>query len=95
MIKTTYMKKLLISIAHRMKTCFYILFKWNHWIVLSIEFDEILSLLNNKESGVKIIFHGMHPYIYRKLIKSLADSTDDIDMLLDRIEFEMNVIHKI
>ena len=81
----TGMKKLKVRII----AAYRILFRrYNHWVILDVNDENLVKLLKNESFDADILYHGVQPYIYYKMIKMVGNSKDDIDMLLDKAKFE-------
>ncbi len=77
----------------RLKTCYRILFcKYNHWVLFDLSDDDLTNLLSNKPYDLDIMYHGIQPYIYKKIAKDFADSIDSIEFLCDKAKFEADSI---
>jgi hypothetical protein len=73
----------------RILTCYRILFlRYKHWVLIDIDLYNLVELLREKDFEVNSIHHGTQPYINSKMIKRLADTKDDIEMMLEKAEFE-------
>ena len=76
------------KIKTRLKACWNILFNYNHFVIINVDKENILRLITDKQFEIKGSYLGFQPYVYNKLIKSLAADKDDIDMVLDKAQFE-------
>jgi hypothetical protein len=79
------MKKLKVRIIAAYRILFR---KYNHWVILDVNDENLVKLLKNESFDADILYHGVQPYIYYKMIKMVGNSKDDIDMLLDKAKFE-------
>ncbi len=77
----------------RLKVCYRILFrKYDHWIILNLKEKEFINLISDNDFEIDGDYHGMQPYIMRKMIRKCADQNiKETDLLLDRIEFHADV----
>jgi hypothetical protein len=81
------------KIKIRLSVAFNILFgRYKHWAVLNISRDDLGNLVTDKPFDVDIAYHGIQPYIYYKMVKKVANSKSDIDMILGKADFEANAI---
>tara|TARA_R100001530_G_scaffold136174_1_gene115599 strand:+ start:344 stop:592 length:249 start_codon:yes stop_codon:yes gene_type:complete len=77
------MKKLAIRLNAAIK----ILFS-SHWVILRVEQNDLGNMLLEEDYDIKILFHGLQPYGVWRIIKDMANEKDDLDMLLDKAQFE-------
>ena len=74
----------------RLTVCWKILSKtYRHWVILSVDEPNLIKLLQNKEFTVGLDYHGVQPYVVRRMIQMVSNEKDDTDMLLDKISFEV------
>lgn len=60
----------------------------DNWALLHIDDNNLLKLLQDKDFEVGVLYHGIRKYIIYVMIKAMAESKDDIDMVLDKAIFE-------
>lgn len=73
----------------RLKCCYIILFrKYNHWVILNLDKENLIKLLTDKEFEVSMMYHGLQKWCIYKMIKKLSNTKNDIDMILEKAEFE-------
>ena len=74
--------------------CYKVLFRHKHCVVLNLDDDNLVNLLTDKETDINVIYFGMQPYIYNKMIKDMASEIDDVDMICAKAEFEAKALEK-
>jgi len=85
------MKKLKV----RLRACWLILTRnYDHWFIVNLSKEDLIKLLNNQDFEVDAFLHGIQPYIFNTVIKTIADSKTDADMTLDRMLFEAKAEEK-
>ena len=62
--------------------------KDKHFVLISVNRDSLVKIIMNQEFSCNFKYLGCNPYLYFKMIKSIAASKDDIDMMLDKAKFE-------
>lgn len=73
----------------RIRTAYKIIFrKYDHWVVLNVNDENLIKLLKEENFECDVEYHGLQPYVFRTMIKMVANEKDDNDMLLDKIIFE-------
>lgn len=83
----------LIKLKLRIYAAYCILFrKYNHWIILNVDKDNLVKLLKDENFESNFLYHGVQPYIAYRMIKMVSNSKDDIDMALDKAKFEADAI---
>lgn len=80
----------------RLLVCWRILFskRYKHWIIIDIDDINLIRLVTDKKFNVGTMWHGTQPYINQKMIKRLAEQTDEIDMILNKATFESKALDK-
>ena len=79
------MKKFIIKI----KMIWAILTEFNHLVILNVNEKSLIELLEDKdEFDVDIMYAGLQPYVMYKMIKRISETKSDIDMALDKAQFE-------
>lgn len=82
-------KVYLMKLKIRIKACYRILTrKYDHWVILNLDDDNFTKLLNGDPFETTGVYHGIQPYIYHKMIKQVSASKDDIELALDKAQFE-------
>jgi hypothetical protein len=77
----------------RLKICWNVLFgKYKHYLLINIDKPNLIKLLEDEPFQIDGFHCGLQPYTYFKIIKSLAATKDDIDMVLDKAQFEADAI---
>jgi hypothetical protein len=77
----------------RLKICWNLLFgKYKHFLFINIDKPNLVKLLEEEPFEIDGFHCGLQSYTYFKIIKSLAASKDDIEFLLDKAQFEADVI---
>lgn len=75
----------------RLRACYNILFrKYNHWVILDLDNENIIKLLKDENFDANILYHGLQPYNVYKIIQMVGNSKDDVEMLCYKAEFEAN-----
>lgn len=73
----------------RLKAAYRILFrKYDHWVILDVKKPELIKCLKDENFDVDVLYHGVQPYIYHKMIRMVAASKDSIEIALDKAQFE-------
>lgn len=73
----------------RLHAAYRILFrKYNHWVILNVSDENLIKLLKDEDFDTDMLYHGVQPYVFYRIIKMVSNSKDDIDMVLDKAKFE-------
>ena len=71
----------------------WVISKNSHIVILTLDEESVRSLFSGKgKFDVNVSYLGMQPYLNYKLIKILADSKTDIDMILMKAKFEAEAL---
>ena len=82
-------------ITIRLKLCYNILFnKYRHYIVINVDKKNLRMALSGEDFEVGGYYHGLQPYGYWLIIKNIAASKDDDDMILEKAKFEADAVEK-
>jgi len=75
----------------RIKVCWRILTrKYNHWIILNLDDDNIVKLLKDEDFDLDGQYHGLQPYVCNRMIQQYASNLDEVDMICQKAEFQAN-----
>jgi len=73
----------------RLLACYKILFrKYDHWVILDVDKDNLVKLLKDEPFTSDVLYHGVQPYVFYKMIKNISNTTSEIDMICAKAEFE-------
>lgn len=73
-----------------MRIIWYILTRrYNHWVILNVDRKNLELLFKEEDFDVELYYHGLQPYVNKMIIKRVAEKTDDIEMLCDKVAFEV------
>jgi hypothetical protein len=82
------------KLKYRLIACYRILFcKYKHWAILWLSEEDLSNLIEEKPFNVDITYHGLQPYNYKSLIKNIADSYDEIELICDKAKYEADAIN--
>lgn len=62
--------------------------KYKHFVVLDISEEQMINLFSDKDFEVEVMYHGLQPYVVQRMINQCSTVKDDIDMMLDKAQFE-------
>lgn len=62
--------------------------QYKHFVVLNLQSKELVNMFSDKDFDIDVMYCGVRPYVIHKIIKEYAKVKDDIDMMLDKIQFE-------
>lgn len=62
--------------------------KYNHWVLVNVDEENFIKVIKEEEFDCNFIYSGTLPYIYFLMLKKVSASKDDIDMALDKAQFE-------
>lgn len=82
------MKIRLYKFFIRLKTCYKILFVYKHWFLTILTREQLVLLLKGDNFEIKMMKHGLHEYNIICIAKSIAETKDDIDMMLEKAKFQ-------
>lgn len=73
----------------RVVTCWRIMTrKYDHWVLLNIDDENLIRLLKDKDFEVTTPYHGTQPYVYNKMIQMVAKGFTEVDTVCAKAEFE-------
>lgn len=67
------------------------LIRGRHGFVCSIEENELANLFQGKDYKITITHYGLMGYPFLLIVKSIAESQNDIDMVLEKAKFEAKI----
>lgn len=74
----------------RLRVAFEILFQIRRsWFVVSISKEQLANVFKGEDYEPEISFHKLQPYVVNLIIQQLSSGLDDIDMLQERLRFEL------
>lgn len=79
------------KIIQKLKLVWNVLFRYEHFIVLNLNKDDLMRLLMDEDFDIEGEYIGLRPYLVYRILKSHASLKDDNDMILMKAEFEANV----
>jgi hypothetical protein len=83
------MKTKLYKLNLRFTAIYRILFrKYNHWAIINLDDENLVKLLKEEDFTADCIFHGIQSYIFYRMVKKVGNYKSDIDMMLEKAEFE-------
>lgn len=83
------MKKLQI----KLRVLWYILTnRYDHFIILNIDRPNLEKLLSDENFEVEAMYKGLVPYVFHTMIKHCAKYKDDIELALDKAQFEADAV---
>ena len=57
----------------RLLACYKILFrKYDHWVILDVDKDNLVKLLKDEPFTSDVLYHGVQPYVFYKMIKNIS-----------------------
>lgn len=62
--------------------------QYKHFVVLNISQDHMINLFSDEDFEVEVMYHGLQPYVVQRMINQCSTVKDDIDMMLDKAQFE-------
>lgn len=75
----------------KIKVCYWILSgKYQHWFISNIDEKNLINLFVGETFEAEIMYCGMQPYVFKKVLKSIDSSISETEIALDKIEFEFN-----
>jgi len=75
-------------------SCYRILFgKHKHLVILWLSKEDLYNLIEEKPFNIDITYHGLQPYNYKSLIKNIAESYDEIELICDKAKYEADAIN--
>lgn len=66
--------------------------QYPHFVLLSVDKKNLVNLIEDKEVDVNIGYVGLRPYLFFKLIQESGKIKSEIDMILDKAQFEADAI---
>jgi len=82
------MKRLLVKLSIIWK----VLFKFEHFVVVNLDRKNLENLLREKDVAIQVSYLGLKPYLYFKIFETVLSTKSDIDMALDKAQFEAEAI---
>jgi hypothetical protein len=79
------MKKLLVKITVIWKI---ITNQYKHFAVLNVTEENLVGLFSDEDFEVEIMYSGLQPYVVQRMINQCSTVRDNIDMMLDKAQFE-------
>lgn len=77
----------------RLIACWHILSKKKkHWVLIDVDDKNLVELFKGNDFYADVLYHGVQPYVYYKMIKMVADSQTDVDMICAKAEFEAEAL---
>lgn len=69
--------------------------QYKHFVVLNLYEEDLVNLFSDEDFEVEAIYHGLQPYVVQRIINQCSTVKDDIDMMLDKAQFEAEAqLHK-
>ena len=62
--------------------------KYKHGFLVTIDRNNLKSLIENKDFDVKINFFGLQGFLVTKMIQSISNSKRDTDVMLEEMHYE-------
>ena len=62
--------------------------KYNHFLIINIEKDNLEKMLKGEDYIVVSQYYGLRNYLYWKIIKQLSSTVSEIDMVCEKANFE-------
>lgn len=73
----------------RLKTAWNILTgKHKRWLLISLKDEDFEKMKEDKTFSFTFAHSKIVPYLYFKMLKQIADSKSDIDIILDKAQYE-------
>jgi hypothetical protein len=80
----------------RLAVAYKILFrKYDHWAILNVDQENFVKMVKEEPFNVDISYHGVQPYGVHQIVRAVAKSKDEIDIILDKAQFEADAIEYI
>jgi hypothetical protein len=79
------MKKLLVKITVIWKI---ITNQYKHFAVLNVTEENLVGLFSDEDFEVELMYSGLQPYVVQRMINQCSTVRDNIDMMLDKAQFE-------
>lgn len=77
----------------KLKVCWLIVTgKYGHWIIMNVDGHNLEQLLKDEPYNIDSHYCGLQPYIFFRMIQYYGSLKDDIDMALDKAQFESDAI---
>ncbi len=57
-------------------------------MLVSIDHQNLIELFKEEDFEVDVLYHGLRPYVIDRIIQQMAEGKDDIDMALDKAQFQ-------
>ena len=90
MIKKSFFKKLWIRLSIGIKIIFNV---YPHWAMFSITEENLVRLIKEEgEVDIQMHYHGLVKYNVYAISKLVAESRDEIDVLLDKAHYEAEAL---
>lgn len=62
--------------------------QYKHCVVMNITEEQLINLFSDEDFDVEILYYGLHPYVFHRMINQCSTVKDDLDMILDKAAFE-------
>jgi hypothetical protein len=56
--------------------------------VLDISQEHMINLFSDEDFDVEVMYYGLQPYVVQRMINQCSTVKDDVDMILDKAQFE-------
>lgn len=75
----------------RLKTCFEILFIYEHWFIVNMKSEDMSAMQGAEDFDIDIIRHKMVGYNVYQIVEQIYHQKDDADRILDKADFQAQV----
>ncbi len=62
--------------------------QYKHFAVLNLTQEQLINLFSDEDFEVEVMYHGLQPYVVQRMINQCSTVKDNIDMMLDKAQFE-------
>jgi hypothetical protein len=62
--------------------------QYKHFVVLDISQEHMINLFSDEDFDVEVMYYGLQPYVVQRMINQCSTVKDDVDMILDKAQFE-------
>lgn len=62
--------------------------QYKHFVVLDISQEHMINLFSDEDFDVEVMYYGLQPYVVQRMINQCSTVKDDVDMMLDKAQFE-------
>jgi CRISPR/Cas system-associated protein Cas5 (RAMP superfamily) len=66
--------------------------KYKHCFIVYLDTDNLKELVRGNDYAVNSEYFGLRKYIVSKIIKDISDTKDEIDLALDKAQFEADCL---